>query len=276
VASVTQDSIHLKYYVDNSAYIPEVSLQRSIDGLNYIEITKLPVTGTDLEYYDSEVDVYNESYTYRVQIIDSCGNPGAYSNRAKSILLNVQTGDVERINYLSWNPYSEFDGSILAYRIYRGLSGQPANTFIGTVPNGFYSYEDDVNNVISNGQICYRVEAVESMNVYSFSETASSNEACALLEPIIYIPNSFTPNDDEHNPIFLPILSDFDASDFQLLIFNRWGKQIFETNQYDEGWDGTIALSGKLAPVGTYLYVVTVKDGEGNEIVKQGHVNLVK
>lgn len=276
VASVTKDSIHLKYYVDNSAYIPEVSLKRSIDGLNYIEITKLPVTGTDLEYYDSEVDVYNESYTYRVQIIDSCGNPGAYSNRAKSILLNVQTGDVERINYLSWNPYSEFDGSILAYRIYRGLSGQPANTFIGTVPNGFYSYEDDVNNVISNGQICYRVEAVESMNVYSFSETASSNEACALLEPIIYIPNSFTPNDDEHNPVFLPILSDFDASDFQLLIFNRWGKQIFETNQYDEGWDGTIALSGKLAPVGTYLYVVTVKDGEGNEIVKRGHVNLVK
>lgn len=274
VATVSQDSVLLRYYVDNTANLSEVVIQRK-NNLDIFEtLATIPVTGTDLSYIDSDVAVNEFSYTYRVQIIDSCGNMGAISNEAQTILLEVQTDKVEKINYLDWNPYHEFNGSILAYNIYRGLSDSPTTTFIGTVPNGTYAFEDDVNNVISDGKICYRVEAVEAMNLYGFAENASSNDACAILDPIIYIPNSFMP--DGINKKFLPIISDFDPVDYELLIFSRWGEVIFKSTLSDEGWDGIIQLSGKMAESGTYLYVVTLHDGDGNELMRRGHVNLLK
>ena len=196
------------------------------------------------------------------------------SNEAATILLEIENDNVEKINYLNWSPYYDFNGSILSYNVYRGVDGVFTNSPIAILPNGSYSYEDNVDNIYSNGRVCYYIQAVESMNVYSFSESSISNVRCSTVPPLIYIPNAFTPNG--LNPIFKPVISDFEGANYDFSIFDQWGQVIFKTSYPNQGWDGRIAFSGKLANTGTYVYFVKLHNGDGVEIIKRGHVTLLK
>jgi gliding motility-associated-like protein len=276
VATVDMEAVRLTHYVDVSVNIAEISIQREESNGNFIEIARVPVTGGTISYVDTDVDVQDESYTYRVQVIDSCFSFGEISNEARTILLRTQMDDVAKIMHLSWNPYHEFDGAILGYNVYRGVNGIFSGPPIATVPNGQYFYEDDVNDVISTGRICYKVEAIEAINTYGFSELSMSNEACNVLPPLIYIPNTFTPDGNEINNIFIPVISDFDPSDYEFVVFNRWGQPMFRTTDPQVGWDGMVNETGQMAATGTYLYMVILTDGNGLEIIKRGHVNLLK
>jgi gliding motility-associated-like protein len=68
----------------------------------------------------------------------------------------------------------------------------------------------------------------------------------------LYIPNSFTPNDDGVNDIFTG--KGNDITRFHLQVFNRWGTQVHETFNIDEGWNGK--FDGAHAPTGVYFYVI--------------------
>lgn len=273
VATVSDKEVHLRLHIDASVNVPAVSIQKKINGI-FQELEQLPVSGTLMTYVDTDVDVNELSYVYRVQVVDSCGRLSMTSNEAATILLTIENDEVEKINYLNWTPYYDFDGSLLSYNIYRGVSGVFEVNPIATLANGHYSYEDDVSELYSTGRTCYYIQAVEGMNVYSFSESSYSNVRCSTVPPLIYIPNAFTP--DGVNPIFKPIITDFDGTGYDFSIFDRWGQVIFKTANPADGWDGRIDFSGKMANTGTYVYFVKLHDGDGIEIIKRGHVTLLK
>jgi gliding motility-associated-like protein len=95
-------------------------------------------------------------------------------------------------------------------------------------------------------------------------------------EIIYYIPNTFTPDNDEFNQSFNPVFtSGFDPFDFTMLIFNRWGEIIFETHNDKIGWDGT--YNGEICQDGSYTWKIefkTKKNDERKMIV--GHVNIIR
>ena len=64
----------------------------------------------------------------------------------------------------------------------------------------------------------------------------------------IFIPNSFTPNqnEDDINTEFRPI--GYGINEYQLKIYNRWGENVFKTNNLDIGWDGSYHNSGVNCP----------------------------
>ncbi len=97
-----------------------------------------------------------------------------------------------------------------------------------------------------------------------------------LDEVIYYIPNSFTPNGDEHNNTFQPVFtSGFDPYSFRLLIFNKWGETIFESKDAKVGWDGT--YNGVMVPEGMYVWTVTFKDpNTDKKYTENGHMTLIK
>ncbi|MGY8926408.1 MAG: T9SS type B sorting domain-containing protein, partial [Flavobacteriales bacterium] len=68
----------------------------------------------------------------------------------------------------------------------------------------------------------------------------------------------------------------FNPANYDFTIFDRWGQVIFKTSLPEEGWDGTIDLSSRTAPTGTYIYMVTIHDSDGLEIIRRGHVTLLK
>ncbi len=85
-------------------------------------------------------------------------------------------------------------------------------------------------------------------------------------ELIYYIPNSFTPDDDQHNPVFKPVFtSGFDPYDYTLLIFDRWGEIIFESHNALVGWDGTYGEGGGVLMDGTYTWRIDFKTTRTDE-----------
>ncbi|MDG1334404.1 MAG: gliding motility-associated C-terminal domain-containing protein [Crocinitomicaceae bacterium] len=93
---------------------------------------------------------------------------------------------------------------------------------------------------------------------------------------IFYVPNAFTPNGDEYNQVFQPIFtSGYDAHDFNMLIYNRWGEVIYETNDDTQGWDGT--FKGNMVQAGIYTWKIEFKKLYTDErVMVNGHVNLLK
>lgn len=72
-------------------------------------------------------------------------------------------------------------------------------------------------------------------------------------EGVIYFPNAFTPNSDGLNDRFRP--KQLNIVRFKLLIYNRWGEKVFETDDPSLGWDGT--FRGTQCPAGVYVYSST-------------------
>jgi gliding motility-associated-like protein len=95
-------------------------------------------------------------------------------------------------------------------------------------------------------------------------------------QELIFIPNAFTPDNDENNQQWIPIFTDgFDPYDFDLLIYNRWGELIWESKDPSIGWDGT--YNGIICPEGIYTWKVSYGVPEtGKKSVKQGHLTLFR
>lgn len=70
--------------------------------------------------------------------------------------------------------------------------------------------------------------------------------------PQVYLPNAFTPDDDQVNDQFRAYWNEY-VSSGQITIFNRWGEVIFKSDKLDFRWDGKRA--GKPCPPGAYVYV---------------------
>lgn len=79
------------------------------------------------------------------------------------------------------------------------------------------------------------------------------------------LPNAFKPTSTEGNNLFRPVTYSNSMPDFEMIIYDRWGKQVFITNDFKEGWDGTI--DGKPAPEGVYVWIIKYDVGdETNQI----------
>lgn len=96
----------------------------------------------------------------------------------------------------------------------------------------------------------------------------------------ILLPNAFTPNGDNTNDVFAPVKPENCVfSEFQMQVFNRWGRKIFDSTNGDAaGWDGR--ADGKDAPSDVYVYWLRyTATGNGNtfepEIFK-GDVTLIR
>jgi gliding motility-associated-like protein len=93
---------------------------------------------------------------------------------------------------------------------------------------------------------------------------------------LVYVPNSFTPNNDGTNDVFLPILtSGLDPQSYQLWVFNRWGERLFFSDQLDFKWDGT--YNNKMCQDGTYFWIISF-GVEGTDERKQmhGHLTIIR
>jgi len=94
-----------------------------------------------------------------------------------------------------------------------------------------------------------------------------------LLVSSVYIPNAFTPNEDELNEVFMPVLNE--VHDYNFLIYDRWGNKLFETSQPEKGWDGY--FKGRLCEENIYVYKISFMDNEKNEAHEYaGKVALIK
>ena len=76
------------------------------------------------------------------------------------------------------------------------------------------------------------------------------------LKFIFFLPNAFTPNNDEHNQLFKVVSTEaIEADDyFEIHIFNRWGRIVYHSNDIKQSWNGT--LDGNFVQHGVYVWKI--------------------
>jgi gliding motility-associated-like protein len=158
-------------------------------------------------------------------------------------------------------------------------------TFInGSIGAETYDWDfgDGNSSNAENPQHIYYNDEEETymIQLIAYSELGCPDTAYATIDMredlVFYVPNTFTPDGDDFNETFLPIFtSGFDPYDFNLLIFNRWGEILFESNNHQVGWDGT--YGGKVVKDGTYIWKIEFKTKYTDERkVHHGHVNILR
>lgn len=131
----------------------------------------------------------------------------------------------------------------------------------------------DTSRIINvNDAGTYSVQVINGPCTFSDTIIVSGTPA----EGQLYFPNTFTPNGDGMNDVFIPEGSGITS--FRMTVFDRWGSLLFETNSLSNGWDGRVGGNGVIAQIDTYIYVVeyTVVCA-GSSVCRQiGHVNIIR
>ncbi len=95
-------------------------------------------------------------------------------------------------------------------------------------------------------------------------------------ELVFFVPNAFTPDGDAYNNTFHAVFSSgFDPYSYTMLIFDRWGEIVFESNDVNGEWDGTYA--GQLVKEGVYTWTIRFRDSQNDKKYEyNGTVTILK
>ena len=173
---------------------------------------------------------------------------------------------------LSKNPATWFETEI-----------QTTESCIGNVVD-FQWFSPSALSLISNEGSAMITYPEGVSGTYPITLIATTNEGCSdtttldveiVPDVIFYAPNSFTPDDDEHNQTWTIFVEGIDVQNFTLEIFNKWGETIWETNDIKAQWDGTYHKG--IVPQGTYIWRAIYKERENDgRQIHTGYVNVIR
>ncbi|MDX5320605.1 MAG: gliding motility-associated C-terminal domain-containing protein [Bacteroidota bacterium] len=92
------------------------------------------------------------------------------------------------------------------------------------------------------------------------------------VEAKVFIPNAFSPNGDGLNDVFAPEISDINF--VRLQVFDRWGTQVFDGENYAASWDGS--FKGEMVPEGVYVYIVDAIGLDNKRYTYNGTLTVIK
>lgn len=105
----------------------------------------------------------------------------------------------------------------------------------------------------------------------------SSDSVWVRVEPEVrfWIPNAFTPNDDRINDTWGP--KAFGFSEYEIWVYDRWGKMMFHSTDPFEKWNGTFNNESNHDPVlGVYSYRILARSVKKTVVKESGHVTILK
>ena len=272
--TVKDEQVYLWHEVDISSGVKKLIVERQQNTEPFEELNTLLIFNNLIGYVDEEVEVDKNNYTYRIRVLDSCGQPSIASNIGKTILLETAVNELSEEVNLTWNTYLGFDGGVIGFELYRSFDGNFPTTPYKTFSATQSSFLDKLTGSGFDGNVCYFIRALEGSNTYNDPASSNSNHACVVFTPLVYLPNALVVGG--HNPTFKPVITFEQPNQVQLTIYDRYGQVIFETFDSNEGWSGQLEPSGQLASPGVYPYELRVLDYENREYVTRGHVSVIR
>jgi len=210
---------------------------------------------------DSLFNLSQENCGIPIDTVGPCTPALSVTNPCNS---NENLPDNQLLNYLNWTR-SDFicqdSRDVDGYNIYFSSSFNEEAILIAELDASSNSFEHLPEEGI-NG--CYRISAVDSLG----NEGPLSDYVCVTNCPIYVLPNTFTPNSDNANDLFIPRENRF-VTQVEFTIFNRWGNKVFETSDPAINWDGR-DFNGNDVDQGAYYYTCQIFD-----TTLEGSLNLV-
>ena len=138
-----------------------------------------------------------------------------------------------------------------------------------------YQWFNENNDSISTNYILsvyqagqYYVYVEDQNGCYDYSNTVTVNE---VPRTELYVPNTFTPNADWHNEVF--IVYGENIKEYSMKIFDRWGDLLFESNNIEKHWDGY--FNGNKVEQDKYLYHIEIIGEDDKLFTKSGIINVI-
>jgi gliding motility-associated-like protein len=147
------------------------------------------------------------------------------------------------------------------------------NTFQYSQPNPTHTYKDSI------GIVEVKLVVIDDVGC----RDTTIKQLWIENEFWIYIPNSFTPNNDGINDNFCLSYNGILIETFYFNIFDRYSNLVYATNNINDlkclsnnGWDGLNFKTGNELPMGTYIYEIYFQDFEGWKHKEVGHLQLIR
>lgn len=271
------NNVNISWLWNEDAAIETVEILRASSTGNFSRVSSespQPPLSRDNSFLDENANPSERALTYQIQTTDAC-DVTVQSNTVSTIFLEVQSQGNAGENLVRWTPYENDFATAIVYELYRQTeSGTPV--LVTTITAGSLEYIDlvDPNNA-EEASACYFVIAKTNLDLpdgSTFPVESRSNIDCATQETRIYIPNAFAPNGV--NREFKPIIPFGQPDSYSMIIFDRWGSKVFETQNIDGGWNGTV--NGREASQGVYVYQIRLKQADGKVTEHAGSLVLVR
>lgn len=189
---------------------------------------------SDTFFLDANVSTSNRPYVYYLQSTNAC-NEVLTTPRFNSIWLSGKLDSVLLVGRLNWNGYESHQNDSIQtmIRLFSDGSSMPSDSVsIASPPQALSTQNSRVFSSV-NETTCYRV--VHSQR--NQKDLSYSNILCLNPPRPLVFPNLVTPNEDEANDFFqIKNLEAYPPA--ELTIFNRWGKQVFQSAAYKNDWSG--------------------------------------
>ncbi|MFM9984085.1 MAG: gliding motility-associated C-terminal domain-containing protein [Flavobacteriales bacterium] len=162
------------------------------------------------------------------------------------------------------------------------LTDASSVTFLDLSQNatqGNWSFGENVSYPYSSGQSI--TQSFSTAAIYSVTLTVQNNfgcsdamtmDLCVLPDVPVFIPDIFSPNSDGSNDILF--VRGIGISRMEFHVYNRWGEEVFSTNNQENGWDGV--HRGMPALSGSYFYTFSATMGDGTRQNLQGEIALIR
>ena len=210
-----------------------------------------------LRFEDKNVNTSENSYCYRFSYKNACNlSSPSFSQPVCSILMknNVQN--------VSWTSESPFIAGMESYDIQQIDENGNVTDEVPKQLSLHHNLDLQTQSAFS-----FRIKAHSADGNLSFSNIVSIKRDIILL-----IPDIFTPNGDGINDSFE--VKSYFLSSFKMLIYNRWGEVVFQSEDAANGWDGNI--NGKPAPAGYYVFKIEALDRLEHQLMKSGSLLMVR
>lgn len=141
-----------------------------------------------------------------------------------------------------------------------------------------YTMGDGASYGIRSPQHTYGVTGEYEIVQVVTNSLGCSDTAVRIVEVLpntnVFIPNAFTPNDDGVNDSWNAIISYI--TEFRLRIFDRWGQEVFASDNVYDGWNGKYRNEGRLMKGDMYVYRIYIREFTGNTRELTGHITLLR
>jgi len=204
------------------------------------------------------------SYEYRAVIVNLCGD-SIYSNTNTDVLLKgKRTGPFSMS--LNFTDYVGWPNGVERYELHRLLENKSGYTLYNTY---YLPQSASFDNGKDHYGQYFRIKAIENGQL---KRESWSNDIRVFFEPVIFIPNAFSPDANGINEKFLPAAGGMKTYKFS--IYSRWGEKLFTTVNSEIGWDGEYL--GKPCPAGVYIYVCEYTDFRDKVYSTKGTLHLMR
>jgi gliding motility-associated-like protein len=267
----TQNKISLSFSIDPLSEILRFRLERKSGLSGVFKTIALPVASNGKVKF-TDIDAHTDSiYYYRLSAINNCANPVMVSDIASNIVLSLEkTGN--NLNF-SWNSFKKSPEHLLSGKLY--INSGEGYKEKSSIAQGDTTFTLDYNQImyeITDREVCFYISVSETSNPYGDVAESFSSRVCTFPYEVITVPNVFTPNSGTTNALFRPVLS-FTPKDYHLVITNRQGKVLFETNDYLSVWDGI--QNGTPQAQDVFLWYLKVITPSGKSISKTGTITII-